>query len=464
MENTPTPKLLGSFALIMITVGSVDSIRNLPTIAMFGNSLLFFFIIAALFFLIPSTLVSAELVATWPERGGIYTWVKQAFGKQIGFLAIWLQWVENIIWYPTILSFAAATIGYLVNPALATNKLFLIAVIIISFWSITIINLLGLRFSAIFSSVCTIIGLLLPMGIIIWLGMKWHLAGNISQIHLGTGNLLPHLEDPAMWVSLTGIIMSFCGMEIATIHAEEVKKPHKSFPIAMLSATVILILTLSLGSLAVAMVIPQHQISLISGIMQTFNAFFSTYHMLWIMPIIAVILVLGTLGGINNWIIAPTKGLSIAAKDGHLPLYFASENKHRSPHILLVYQAMIVTLLMIIFLLMPTVNASYWILTVLAAQLYMLMYVLLFAAGICLRFKHPKQHRPFRIPGKQAGMCITGTAGIMGALLTFSIGFIPPHIIAVGNSSTYQIILLTGLLLICAPPFIIYHCYAKRRK
>lgn len=462
-KNTST-KLLGAFSLIMITVGSVDSIRNLPTIALFGSSLIFFFIIAALFFLIPSSLISAELVATWPERGGLYTWIKQAFGKQIGFLAIWLQWVGNIIWYPTILSFAAATIGYLINPDLATNKLFLIAVIVISFWGITIINLLGLRLSAIFSSFCTIIGLLLPMCIIIWLGIKWYFSGYPSQISINAHNILPNIEDPEMWVSLTGIILSFCGMEVATIHAAEVKKPHKAFPIALLVATITLLVTLLLGSLSVAVVLPEHQISLIAGIMQTFNAFFYTYHMLWIMPLIAIILVLGSLGGINNWIIAPTKGLSIAAKDGHLPLHFAKENKHSAPHILLIYQAVIVTFLMLVFLLMPTVNASYWILTVLAAQLYMLMYILLFAAGMYLRFKHPNQSRPFHIPGKHVGMCITAIAGIMGATLTFAIGFIPPHIINMGNSNRYEIILLCGLLLMCTPPFIIYNCYAKHRQ
>lgn len=106
----------------MITVGSVDSIRNLPATALFGSQLIFYFS-RRVVFLIPTALVSAELASGWAKQGGIYIWVKQAFGK-IGFLAIWLQWIENVIWYPTILSFVAGTIGYLINPTLTSNPYF----------------------------------------------------------------------------------------------------------------------------------------------------------------------------------------------------------------------------------------------------------------------------------------------------------------------------------------------------
>ena len=95
------------FSLVLITVGSVDSIRNLPGTALFGSQLVAFFILGALFFLIPTALVSAELSACEGLDGGIYVWVKKAFGKNIGFLAIWLQWIENVIWYPALLSFVA---------------------------------------------------------------------------------------------------------------------------------------------------------------------------------------------------------------------------------------------------------------------------------------------------------------------------------------------------------------------
>src|ERR1700733_814732 len=125
---------LGIFTLVMLITGAIDSIRNLPATALFGSSLIFFFIFSAIIFLIPVALISAELSSTWSEEeGGIFSWVKHAFGENIAFLTIWLQWINTIVWYPTILSFIAGTIAYLINPELAQNKYYLISVILIIF-------------------------------------------------------------------------------------------------------------------------------------------------------------------------------------------------------------------------------------------------------------------------------------------------------------------------------------------
>jgi glutamate:GABA antiporter len=462
-RSPSSPKLLGVFSLVIITLGAVASMRNLPTIAAFGSSLIFFFLFAALFFLVPLSLTATELATMLPEEGGIYSWVKHAFGKPTGFLAIWLQWVGNIIWYPTVLSFAATTLGYVIAPDLDNNKVFLVATILISFWLVTLVNLLNIKASTMFNNICALVGLIFPMALIIWLGCKWYFTGNSPQINFDTHSLLANIDNPEMWAALTGIIMSFCGLEITTIHSTAVKTPHRTFPLALSVATLVLILVLLFGSLAIAMVLPEHQINMVAGVMQTFHAFFEIYSLQWIMPLVGVILVLGCLGSIGYWIIAPAKGLSIAAQDGHLPLYFARENKHRSPHVLLIYQAIVVSLVMLVFLLMPTVSASYWLLTAMSLQLFMAMYILIFAAGIVLRLKHPQKHRPFRIPGKKdLGMFMVAGTGIVCALLTFILGFFPPSLAAVGSLSNYITILLIGLVCLCAPPFIISYFYPKR--
>lgn len=359
-------KKLGVFSLAMITLGSVDSIRNLPATALFGSSLIFYFLLAAVCFLLPCALVSAELASTSRVDGGIYSWVKQAFGEKTGFLAVWFQWTENVIWYPTILSFVAGSIGYLISPALAQNKTFLITVILASFWGMTFINLLGIQSSARFANFAAMVGLILPMTLIIALGAVWLFSGKPLQIQLTEAQIIPHGHHSDMWVALTGIMMSFCGMEIATVHSGDVDNPKRSYPRAMLITVLVLVFTLMAGSLAIAAVIPSGHISLVAGIMQAFSAFFNAYHMHWILPVIALMLVIGGLGGVSNWIIAPTRGLQLAAKDGNLPQHFQKLNKHGAPKVLLLYQAIISTLMTLAFLLMPSVNGSYWLLTALA--------------------------------------------------------------------------------------------------
>lgn len=452
------------FSLTMITVGSVDSIRNLPATALFGSQLIAFFILGAIFFLIPTALVSAELASAWAKQGGVYVWVKEAFGKKTGFLAIWLQWIENVIWYPAILSFVAGTIGYLINPALAGNPLFLCGVISAAFWGATLVNLFGMQSSARFSTICTISGLLVPMTLIIGLGLVWVVEGNPLQISLDIQSITPHWENSSLWVSLSAIILSFCGIEIATVHANDVANPQKAFPRALIYSVVIILSTLIMGSLAIAIVLPHQDINLVAGIMQAFDAFFSKYKMSWILPLIALMLVMGGLGGVSNWIIAPTKGLVIAAKEGNLPSIFASTNREGAPTFLLILQAIIVTLLSALFLFMPGVNSSYWLLTALAAQLYMLMYLLMFAAAIQLRFSKPDHPRPFKIPGGKPGMILVSGIGILGASITFLVSFMPPKDILTGSILQYELILISGLVLMCIPPFISVWYMKKRQQ
>lgn len=449
MSNTKHS--LTIFSLTMITVGSVDSIRNLPATALFGSQLIFFFILGALFFLIPTALVSAELASGWAKQGGIYVWVKEAFGRKMGFLAIWLQWIENVIWYPTILSFVAGTIGYLINPQLASNPYFLWGVIVSCFWGATFINLRGMSSSAMFSNLCSMAGLLLPMSLIIGLGFAWIVQGNPIQIQFNLASIVPHSSDHSMWVSLTAIMMSFCGIEIATVHANDVNKPQRAFPRALLYSVVIILSTLILGSLAIAVVLPTQDINLVSGIMQAFDKFFGAYHMHWMMPVIAVMLVLGGLGGVSNWIIAPTKGLLVAAEEGNLPQLFQRTNRQGAPVAMLYTQAIIVTALSALFLFMPSVNGSYWLLTALAAQLYMLMYLIMFLAAIKLRLSAPDHPRAFRIPGGLFGMLLVAGIGIIGVMTTFAVSFIPPTGIDIGGTMRYELTLIFGLILMCSP-------------
>jgi glutamate:GABA antiporter len=165
-------------------------------------------------------------------------------------------------------------------------------------------------------------------------------------------------------------------------------------------------------------------------------------------------LVLGGLGGVSNWIIAPTKGLLVAAEDGNLPISFQKTNRNNAPTGLLIGQAAIVTVLSSLFLFMPSVNGSYWLLTALAAQLYMLMYLIMFAAAIKLRLSAPNHPRAFKIPGGLVGLLFVAGIGIVGATTTLAVSFMPPSEINVGSVFQYETTLIIGLILMCLPPFI----------
>jgi amino acid transporter len=450
--------------LVLLITGAIDNIRNLPATALFGSSLIFFFIFSAIVFLIPVALVSAELASTWPEEeGGIYSWVRHAFGDTMAFFTIWLQWINTIVWFPTILLFIAGTLAYLINPDLAQNKVYLIGVILTVFWSLTFMGLQGIHASAAFASFCAIIGMILPLGFIILLATLWLIQGNPIAIDLSFKSIVPHWENTESWVSLTAIMTSFLGMELAAVHVNEVNHPQRNFPRAMFFSVILILITMILGSLAIAFVLPKEKISLVQGAMQAFTNFFEAYHITPLMPVLTILLLLGSLGNMVNWIIAPAKGLLLAANNGFLPKSLYRLNRHGMASRILILQAILVTALCGGFLLLPSINAIYWLFTALSTELYVLMYLILFIAAIYL--KRPFAHRPryFSIPGKQFGYYFTCALGLIGCGITLLVGFFPPlESLEMGSATHFRVIFSGGILLMLLPAGLLYWRRAMR--
>ncbi len=457
MNNWSAHKI-SVFALVLLITGAIDSIRNLPGTALFGSTLIFFFIFSALVFLIPVALVSAELSSTWSDdEGGIYSWVRHAFGEHIAFLAIWLQWINTLVWYPTILSFIAGTIAYLINPAWAQNKYYLVGVILLTFWTLTFIGMSGLKASARFASFCAIVGMIIPMGFIILLALIWLIQGNPIAINLSWSHLIPQWQDTNSWISLTAIMTSFLGMELAAVHVRNVQQPQKNFPKAMMLSVILILFTMILGSLAIAFVLPKEQISLIDGVMKAFDNFLQAYHMSWMMPILVLLLLIGSIGSMINWIISPAKGLLMAAKSNFLPQSLCVLNKHHVASRILIVQALVVTLLCSGFLLLPNVNAIYWLFTALSTELYILMYVLMFLAAWRIKSKHAQLNRPFAIPGGKIGYYLVCLLGLFGCTITLIVGFIPPEeMIDVGGAAHFRTIFSLGIIAMLLPALFFY--------
>lgn len=461
--NTPntTRRPIGVFALTMITIIAIDSLRTLPFSAAYGTALISYYLIAAIIFFLPVSYAVAELATGWPTTGGIYVWVREAFGELPGFMTIWLQWVYNIVWYPTILAFIAGTLATLIQPDLANNKYFMFLVILTVFWGATLLNCLSLRVSSVLSTLGALIGTLVPMLVISILGLVWIVQGKPSEISFNLTQLIPHFRDVNDLSFLLAVIFGLVGVEVAATHAEDVVEPARTFPRAIAYATVIILASLIFSSLAIAIVVPTHQLNIITGLTQAFHEFCHRYHCMSLYTIICCLMILGGIGGVSTWIISPTKGLLVATRDGSAPAIFGKTNRHGSPVVILLLQAVICSLLSAVFLFMPSVNSSYWLLTAMTAQLAMLVYVAMFAALIKLRYTHPHIKRAYRIPGGQWGVWCVGGLGLGSCLFAIALGFVPPSQVEMGNLWVYEGILLFGIIGLCLPPIIIYH--SKRR-
>jgi amino acid transporter len=463
-----SPEKISVVALVLLITGAIDSIRNLPATALFGSTLIFFFIFSAIIFLIPVALVSAELSSTFSEEeGGIYSWVQHAFGSTTAFITIWLQWVNTIVWYPTILLFIASAAAYLINPALSENKWYLGTVILIVYWCLTWLGLSGLRASSRFASICAIVGMLIPMGLMIVLALIWVISGNPIAIPLDWVHLIPNWQDTQSWVSLTAIMTSFLGMELAAVHVRNVNNPQRNFPRAMFFSVLLILCTMIFGSLAIAFVLPVQKISLVGGVMQAFTNFFDNYHLSALMPLVVVMILVGSLGSMVNWIISPAKGIMLAAKHGYLPNWLYQLNKHGVPSRILLLQATLVTFFCGGFILFPSINAMYWLFTDLSTEIYIVMYLMMFAAAMRLKISYAHLQRPFAIPGGRFGYYLTCLLGLIGCVITLIVGFFPPEqSMDVGGVQHFRVIFTVGIILMSSPAglLIVWRKFLKREK
>lgn len=456
MQVTKDKRVLSVFILAMLNVSIMASLRNLPLVAYFGLEAIAYFLIVALLFLVPCALISAELATGWPKDGGVFVWVKEALGERLGFLAIFMQWAHNVAWYPVIMTFVAITLAYVVDPKLATNKPYIFTVVMVGYWGMTLLNYLGIKTSSLFSTIGVIAGTIIPGVLIIALGFSWLLGDNQSQIPFSFSALIPRYDGVNSLVFLSGLFLAFGGLEVSAGYASSVKDPQKNYPRSIILASLIVFVIFMLGSLSIAVVIPQNEINIVSGLMDSFEHFFARYHMKPILPFLAVLLIIGAIAEVNSWIIGPIKGLHATALHGNMPPYFQKVNKNGTPVNLLLFQALIVTASSFVILHMPTVSASFWILTALSAQSYLVMYILMFIAAIKLRYSKPHVPRAYRVPYANKGMWLFASFGILASSLAIIIGFVPPESLEVGSLEFYVGFLLLSNLLMIAFPLVLY--------
>ena len=453
---------LSVMTLAIMNVTAVVSLRGLATEAIYGLQSAFYYLFAAIVFLIPTAMVAAELAAMFADKqGGVFRWVGEAFGARAGFLAIWLQWIQSTIWYPTVLTFGAVSIAFIgmdttTDAALASNRLFTLIVVLAIYWIATFISLKGLGWVGKVSKWGGIIGTIIPAGLLIILAIIYLATGGHNNLPMKNG-FFPDLSNFDNLVLASSIFLFYAGMEMMGIHVMEVDNPKRNYPRAIIIGSLITVLIFILGTFALGIIVPAKDISLTQTLLIGFDNYFSYLHMSWMGSVIAIMLVFGVLAGVLTWVAGPSKGIFTVGRAGYLPPFFQKTNNQGVQRNILLVQGVIVTILGLLFVVMPSVQSFYQILSQMTVLLYLIMYMLMFAAAITLRYKLPKRERPFRLGAKGNGlMWILAGLGFCGSLLAFVLSFIPPSQIAVGSKTVWFVVLIVGAIIFVGIPFIIY--------
>jgi amino acid transporter len=243
-------------------------------------------------------------------------------------------------------------------------------------------------------------------------------------------------------------------MEMNAVHVGSLKNPAKEFPKSMFLAMGLVLTIFILPALAISWIVPAEELSLTAGVMQAFDAVFANFGAQWLTPIVGIMLVTASLGGMLTWLAGPSKGLLlISRQEGYLPPVLQKLNKNGVQQNILVAQGIITTIIGLGYALIPNVSSAYWIFSVITTQVYLIMYLLMFVAAVRLRRNDPDHARGYRAPMLGA-LCGIGFAASLAALL---IGFVPPSQFGSGSPATYLVIVAAGALgLGLLVPFLFY--------
>jgi amino acid transporter len=438
--------------MALLTLGSVGDLGSAPAMAVFGLASVVLYVLPAIVFLIPAALVSAELASGW--KGGVYTWVTEGISPKMGFLAVWCQFAQTTFYYPAVLAYIASTLAYVLAPSLAHSGVYTTVVIIVVFWAAVLVSARGVVAADKLASYGIFIGTLIPGLLLVVLAVIYLLGGNTSAAPLTGHHVLPPWHGVTSIVLVVNGFFTYAGVEVNAVHVDDLQDAPREFPKATFVAVILILLVFILPTLAISVAVPASNISFTAGVMQAFKTLLVHFDLNILTPVVALGLTVASLSGLLDWLTGPSTGLvDIARERGYLPRYFQELNSSGVQVHILVAQGIVITLIGLLYALVPTVSRAYWIFAALATEVYLVMYVLMFVAASNLRRRAPQHQRGYRAPALIT-ICLVGMIASIAASV---VGLLPPSQLGHISTAPYVLALLAGTLIVGVLPPLLLH-------
>ncbi|MBY0757142.1 glutamate:gamma-aminobutyrate antiporter [Clostridium sardiniense] len=459
-------KSLSLFGFFAITASMVMASYEYPTFATSGFTLVFYLLAGGFLWFIPVALCAAEMatVEGWQE-GGVFAWVGNTLGERYGFAAIAFQFFEISIGFITMLYFILGALSYVFDfPALNTDPTVKFIGVLIVFWALTFTQLAGTKYTAKIAKTGFIIGIVIPSLILFGLAIAYIAQGNPMDVKISAGTFFPDFTKLNTLVVFVSFILGYMGVEASATHANEMKNPKRDYPLAMLILVVVAIILDTMGGLSVAAVIPQSELNLSSGVIQTFAALIGhfTSHGTWIVKIISLMIAVGVMGEVSSWVVGPSRGLYVAAQKGILPKVFRKVNKHNVPVPLIMVQGILCTIWAAVLTFGGGGNnVSFLTAMSLTVVVYLVGYFLFFIAYFNLVLKKKNLKRAYQIPGGTVFKMIVSIVGFIMSIFAFVISFVPPASLDAASAKQYEAMLIICFIIVLILPFAIYALHDK---
>ncbi|WP_268888531.1 APC family permease [Ligilactobacillus ceti] len=453
-------------ALTMMNVSMVASLSNDVQQAFYGLSSVTYFALGAIFFFIPTGLVAAELASGWSNRGGIFRWVGEGIGKGWGLACLLILWFQTMILFGmTMPSFTATIMFYTPHYDSAVqfaqnpqHEILIMTGWIILYWLLAFMATRGVKAFSKMAKYGVIIGSLIPLVIMIILAGVWLAQGHTPEISMAPKNLIPKWNGFSTLALAAGVFFSYTGIDMNAAHIKQLKNPGKDFTKALFISIGIAFMIFVVGTVIVAMVIPNNELNIVYSLFSVFKVLGATIGMPWLYMVLAWALLCNTFAMVVTNMAGPSFMLGQVGASGFLPKWFQHKNKFNMPSRLMYTQMIGMTLIAYLVKLVPNVEGFVILLTQTVTVLYLFYYVLMFTTFLKLRYNQPNRPRSFKVPGGKFGAWVVALVGLGSCIFGIVLALYPPAQIAaeVGSPVVYVstiLILVTVILGIC---FIVY--------
>jgi amino acid transporter len=394
---TPTKKKFRLFDAVLAAVCIVLVVESVAPAAAIGKLQYFWWAFLLIAFFLPYALVSAELGSTYDGEGGLYDWVKQAFGPKAGSRVAWYYWINFPLWMVSL----AVVITDMVPTAFGIELSIPLALLIqLAFlWIVIFVSNFRISESKLIVNAGAIIKVLLISAI--------GILGVISVIN-GTA---PGAAETTLAVSplegvsfISIILFNFMGFEVVATFADDMKNPKKEIPKAIIVGGVLIAFFYLFAAYGIGSAIPVSELSVDSGFLDSFMILIHSNAGDFATIAAFILFVLTFPANLISWGPGVNFVAMYAARDGALPKVFASENKHGMPLGANLINGIVTTVLLIGYAALcqwggDAAIEGFWSFFALSLITLLASYLYLFPAFLKLRKIDPDTPRPFKIGG-----------------------------------------------------------------
>jgi amino acid transporter len=432
--NAPAlPRALSLRDLVLFNLVAVIGIPWVATAAKAGPSSLTLWVLAALLFFIPQGLAVIQLSSSFPAEGGIYAWTKNEFGEGHGFLCGWCYWINNVLFYPTLLLAAAVTATYVIGEGksgLADNWTYVLPFTLVALALAVVLNIVGVDTGKWLQNAGGI-SVFLPGVLLVVLGL--HAALTRSTANPFTfSQLTPDLTNLPMLNLWATIAFAFAGLELSSTMGQEIHDPRRNLRRSIYVAAPVVALIYICGTISMLWLVPRDEINVVAGPLQAITngvaGLGSGWN--WIVPAAALLMTVARIGGLGAWLTGSARVAFVVGLDRYFPPAFARIHpRWRTPYIAILIQAPIAMFFLLLSVLGKgtTVERAFLILLDMSLLIYFIPYLYLFLCFIVhCRRKRSESNERLIVPGGATGAMVAGICGLSITLLAMLVAMIPP--------------------------------------